>query len=35
MRWRRETGDHILQLRAIRLSEQWGNFWHKVMRYAA
>ena len=35
MRWRRETGDHILELRAIRLSEQWGSFWHKVMRYAA
>jgi hypothetical protein len=35
MRWRRETGDHILQLRAIRLSEQWVSFWDKVMRYAA
>ena len=35
MRWRRETGDQILQLRAIRLSEQWGSFWDKVMRYAA
>jgi hypothetical protein len=35
MRWRRGTGDHILELRAIRLSEQWGSFWHKVMRYAA
>jgi hypothetical protein len=35
MRWKRETGATILQLRAIRLSNQWESFWHKVMRYAA
>lgn len=35
MRWKRETGDHILQLRAIRLSGQWDSFWQKVLRYAA
>ena len=35
MRWRRETGDAILQLRALRLSAQWDSFWAKVMRYAA
>lgn len=35
MRWKRETGATILQLRAIRLSDQWESFWHKVMRYVA
>ena len=35
MRWKRETGDAILQLRAIRLSAQWDSFWAKVLRYAA
>jgi hypothetical protein len=35
MRWKRETGDSILQLRAIRLSAQWDSFWQKVLRYAA
>jgi hypothetical protein len=35
MRWKRATGDAILQLRAIRLSAQWDRFWAKVMRYAA
>lgn len=35
MRWKRTTGDAILQLRAIRLSAQWDSFWAKVLRYAA
>ena len=35
MHWKRETGDTILQLRALRLSAQWDSFWAKVMRYAA
>jgi hypothetical protein len=35
MRWKRDTGDAILQLRALRLSTQWDSFWAKVMRYAA
>jgi hypothetical protein len=35
MRWKRATGDAILQLRAIRLSAQWDSFWAKVLRYAA
>jgi len=35
MRWKRDTGDAILQLRALRLSAQWDSFWAKVMRYAA
>jgi hypothetical protein len=35
MRWKRETGDSILQLRALRLSAQWDSFWQKVLRYAA
>ena len=35
MRWKRETADPILQLRAIRLSAQWNSFWQKVLRYAA
>jgi hypothetical protein len=35
MRWKRDTGDAILQLRAIRLSAHWNSFWAKVMRYAA
>lgn len=33
--WNRGSGDAILQLRAIRLSNQWESFWYKVMRYAA
>jgi hypothetical protein len=35
MRWKRASGAPILQLRAIKLSQQWGSFWSKVMRYAA
>jgi hypothetical protein len=35
MRWKRETGDAILQLRALRLSAQWNSFWQKVLRYTA
>src|SRR5262249_33080567 len=35
MRWKREGGAPILQLRAIRLSKQWDIFWSKVMRYVA
>ena len=35
MRWKRASGAPILQLRAIKLSQQWDSFWSKVMRYAA
>ncbi|MBS1786785.1 MAG: ISKra4 family transposase [Acidobacteria bacterium] len=35
MRWKRETGATVLQLRAIRLSNQWESFWQKVIRYVA
>ena len=35
MRWKRSSGAPILQLRGIRLSQQWESFWSKVMRYAA
>ena len=35
MKWKRESGDKILQLRVIRLSNQWDSFWFKVMRYVA
>jgi len=35
MRWNRGSGAKVLQLRAIRLSDQWDSFWGKVMRYAA
>jgi hypothetical protein len=35
MRWHRDSGAKVLQLRAIRLSNQWDSFWGKVMRYAA
>jgi len=34
MRWDRDSGARVLQLRAIRLSDQWDSFWGKVMRYA-
>jgi hypothetical protein len=35
MRWKRESGAPILQLRAIKLSKQWESFWADVMRRAA
>lgn len=35
MRWKRSSGTPILQLRAIKLSQQWDSFWSKVLRYAA
>lgn len=35
MKWKRESGATILQLRVIRLSNQWDTFWFKVMRYVA
>jgi hypothetical protein len=35
MKWKRASGDTILQLRAIRLSKQWDTFWFKVIRYVA
>ena len=35
MRWKRASGAPLLQLRAIKLSQQWDSFWSKVMRYAA
>jgi hypothetical protein len=35
MRWKRTSGAPILQLRAIKLSQQWESFWAKVLRYAA
>ena len=35
MRWKRTSGAPLLQLRAIKLSQQWQSFWSKVLRYAA
>ncbi len=35
MRWNRDSGAKVLQLRATRLSDHWDSFWSKVMRYAA
>jgi hypothetical protein len=35
MRWHRETGAALLQLRALRRAAQWDGFWAKVLRYAA
>lgn len=35
MKWKRASGGKILQLRVIRLSNQWDSFWFKVMRYVA
>lgn len=31
MRWKREAGTPILQLRAIKLSQQWEGFWANVI----
>lgn len=35
MRWKRESGAPILQLRAIKLSQQWDSFWGNVLLRAA
>lgn len=34
MRWKRESGAPLLQLRAIKLSQQWEGFWASVMQGA-
>lgn len=31
MRWKRDSGAPLLQRRAIKLSQQWDNFWTNVM----
>jgi hypothetical protein len=35
MRWYRETGQKVLHLRAIKLSQQWEGFWKQIMLEAA
>lgn len=32
MRWKRATGAPLLQLRALKLSQQWKGFWLHVMQ---
>lgn len=34
MRWKRDSGTPLLQLRAIKLSQQWDGFWATVMQGA-
>ncbi len=34
MRWKRDSGALLLQLRAIKLSQQWEGFWATVMQGA-
>ena len=34
MRWKRASGAPLLQLRAIKLSQQWEGFWDHVMQGA-
>jgi hypothetical protein len=34
LRWKRDSGAPLLQLRAIKLSQQWEGFWANVMQGA-